>query len=86
MTLFEFAAVVAVIIFMVILGWVIWESNVVISERNRLRKETGKYYDFDIVEELEKREREKQTASIEPEKVATKSKRKSKTKTTTTEL
>lgn len=86
MTLFEFAAALAVIIFMVILGWVIWESNVVISERNRLRKETGKYYDFDIVEELEKREREKQTASIEPEKVATKSKRKSKTKTTKTEL
>lgn len=86
MTLFEFATVFAIIIFMVILGWVIWESNAIISERNRLRKETGKYYDFDIVEELEKREREKQTASIEPEKVATKSKRKPKTKSTKTEL
>jgi hypothetical protein len=84
MTLFELASVIAAIVFMVILAWVIWESNVVISERNRLRKELGKYYDFDIVEELEKREREKQAAKSE--KIATTSKRKSKTKTTKTEL
>lgn len=86
MTLVDFASGLAIILLFVILAWLVWGSNVVISERNRLRKETGKYYDFDIVEELEKREREKQTASIEQEKVATKSKRKSKAKTAKTEL
>lgn len=86
MTLVELATAFAVIVLMTILVWLVWESNVVISERNRLRKETGKYYDLDIVEELEKREREKQTAGIEPKKVATKSKRKPKTPAAKTEL
>ena len=68
------------------LTWLVWQSSEVISERNRLRRETGKYYDFDIVEELERREREKQTADIKSEKIETTSKRKSKTKTAKAEL
>lgn len=86
MTLYEVAVVIVLSVFFIVLTWFIIESNKMISERNRLRKETGKYYDFDIVEELERREREKQTTGIEPEKVATKSSRKSKTKTAKTEL
>jgi len=39
----------------------VWESNKIIAERNKLRKETGKYYDFDIVQELKRRENERQT-------------------------
>ena len=68
------------------LTWLVWQSNEVISERNRLRRETGKYYDFDIVKELERREREKQTADINSKKIETTSKRKSKTKTAKAEL
>lgn len=68
------------------LTWLVWQSSEVISERNRLRKETGKYYDFDIVMELKRREREKQTADIKSEKIDTTSKRKSKTKTAKAEL
>jgi hypothetical protein len=86
MTFYELAVGITMSVFFIVLTWFIIESNKMISERNRLRKETGKYYDFDIVEELERREREKQTTGIEPEKVATKSSRKSKTKTAKTEL
>ena len=31
-----------------------WISSVIISERNKLRKITGKYYEFEIEEELKK--------------------------------
>jgi|LakMenEpi03Aug12_release.lakeMendotaPanAssembly.Ray.scaffolds.fasta_scaffold2001605_2 hypothetical protein len=86
MTLYELAVAIILSVFFIVLTWFIIESNRMISERNRLRKETGKYYDFDIVEELERREREKQTTGIEPEKVATKGNRKSKTTTAKTEL
>lgn len=48
----------AAFVFFSILTWFVWESNKYISERNRLRKETGKYYDHDIHEELLKRSRE----------------------------
>ena len=34
------------------MGWMAWESSVMISERNYLRKLTGAYYDFDIDEAL----------------------------------
>jgi hypothetical protein len=50
--------VVAAIIFFSVLAWFIWESNKYISERNRLRKETGKYYDHEIHEELLRRAKE----------------------------
>ena len=29
-----------------------WVSSVILSERNKLRKITGKYYDYEIEEEL----------------------------------
>jgi hypothetical protein len=47
-------------IFFSVLTWFVWESNKYISERNRLRKETGKYYEHDIHEELLRRARDKQ--------------------------
>jgi|TARA_R110000764_G_scaffold221436_1_gene309841 hypothetical protein len=31
---------------------VLWESSVMLSERNKLRKITGAYYDFEITEAL----------------------------------
>lgn len=52
---------IAAFIFLSVLGWFVWESNKYISERNRLRKETGKYYEHDIHEELLRRMREKET-------------------------
>ena len=48
----------AAFIFFSVLTWFVWESNKYISERNRLRKETGKYYEHDIHEELLRRSRE----------------------------
>lgn len=52
-------------IFFSFLTWFLWESNKYISERNRLRKETGKYYDYEIHEELLRRAREKETKDKE---------------------
>jgi len=52
-------------IFFSVLTWFLWESNKYISERNRLRKETGKYYDYEIHEELLRRAREKETKDNE---------------------
>jgi hypothetical protein len=34
------------------MGWGCWESSVMLSERNYLRKITGQYYDFDIDDKL----------------------------------
>ena len=59
MTLYEVAVAIAVGVFCIVLIWFIIESNQYISERNRLRKETGKYYEHDIHEELLKRAKEK---------------------------
>ena len=28
--------------------WIVWQSALIIEQRNKLRKYTGKYYDFDI--------------------------------------
>lgn len=55
----------AAVIFFSILTWFIWESNKYIAERNRLRKETGKYYDYEIHEELLKRMSDKKTKDKE---------------------
>jgi len=52
-------------IFFSVLTWFLWESNKYISERNRLRKETGKYYDYEIHEELLRRASEKETKDKE---------------------
>ena len=52
---------IATFFFFAILVWFIWESNKYISERNKLRKETGKYYDYEIHEELLRRMSEKET-------------------------
>jgi hypothetical protein len=52
-------------IFFSVLTWFVWESNKYISERNRLRKETGKYYEHDIHEELLRRARDKQVKDKE---------------------
>jgi heme/copper-type cytochrome/quinol oxidase subunit 2 len=49
----------AAFIFLSVMVWFIWESNKYISERNKLRKETGKYYEHDIHEELLRRMSEK---------------------------
>ena len=51
----------AAFIFLAVMIWFVWESNKYISERNRLRKETGKYYDHEIHEELLKRMSDKKT-------------------------
>ena len=48
----------AAFVFFSILTWFIWESNKYISERNRLRRETGKYYEHEIHEEILKRSAE----------------------------
>jgi hypothetical protein len=48
----------AAFVFFSILTWFVWESNKYISERNRLRKETGKYYEHDIHEEILRRSAE----------------------------
>jgi len=48
----------AAFVFFSILTWFVWESNKYISERNRLRKETGKYYEHEIHEEILKRSAE----------------------------
>jgi hypothetical protein len=45
-------------VFFSILTWFIWESNKYISERNRLRRETGKYYEHEIHEEILRRSAE----------------------------
>lgn len=58
MTLYEVAVAIAVGVFCIVLIWFIIESNQYISERNRLRKETGKYYEHDIHEELLRRAKE----------------------------
>lgn len=52
---------IAAFIFVSILAWFVWESNKYISERNKLRKETGKYYDHEIHEELLRRMSENTT-------------------------
>jgi hypothetical protein len=57
-TLYEVAVAIALGAFFIVLSWFIIESNQYISERNRLRKETGKYYEHDIHEELLKRAKE----------------------------
>ena len=51
----------AAFVLVVIMLWFVWESNKYISERNKLRKETGKYYEHDIHEELLRRMSEKET-------------------------
>lgn len=35
-------------------GYMIWDSSVMLTERNQLRKFTGAYYDFEITEALDK--------------------------------
>lgn len=60
-TLINIVVGTAATVFFSILVWFVWESNKYISERNRLRKETGKYYDHDIHEELLRRMSEKET-------------------------
>ncbi len=59
MTLYEVAVSIALGACFIVLSWFIIESNKYISARNRLRKETGKYYEHDIHEELLKRAKEK---------------------------
>tara|TARA_R100000789_G_scaffold32692_4_gene36200 strand:- start:3291 stop:3458 length:168 start_codon:yes stop_codon:yes gene_type:complete len=35
--------------------WFMWESSVIVTERNRLRRLTGEYYDIDISRVLRER-------------------------------
>lgn len=35
-----------------IMGVIVWESSIAITERNKLRKFTGEYYDIDIARAL----------------------------------
>jgi len=39
-------------IVIVVMAWGCWESSVALSERSKLRKMTGAYYDFEIDEAL----------------------------------
>lgn len=86
MTLYEVATAISLGIVFIVMAWFAIESNRYITERNRLRKLTGKYYDFDIIAELENEASEKQTAGFESEKIATNIERPAKTKTTTIKL
>jgi hypothetical protein len=58
MTLYEVVVAIALGVFFIVLSWFIIESNKYITARNLLRKETGKYYEHDIHEELLKRSKE----------------------------
>jgi len=51
--------IIACALFFSMLVWFVWESSKIISERNQLRKDTGKYYDDEIYEELLKKEASK---------------------------
>lgn len=42
------------IVFLGVMIYGCWISSVMISERNKLRKITGKYYEYEIEEELKK--------------------------------
>lgn len=33
--------------------WIVWQSTLIIDERNKLRRYTGKYYDFDVDQALQ---------------------------------
>jgi hypothetical protein len=50
--LIELLGYIVGVIVLVVMGWGCWESSVMLSERNYLRKLTGAYYDFDIDEAL----------------------------------
>jgi len=39
-------------IVIIVMAWGCWESSVMLSERSKLRKMTGAYYDFEIDEAL----------------------------------
>lgn len=43
-----FTHVLAALIGLSVLAVLVWESSIYIDERNKLRKFTGEYYDFDI--------------------------------------
>jgi len=47
--------------------WFCWDSSVMLSERNKLRKYTGRYYDFEITETLDKMGKTRQQALKEME-------------------
>lgn len=41
-----------IILLLIFMAYGCWVSSVILSERNKLRKITGKYYDYEIEEEL----------------------------------
>lgn len=50
---FEVITTIFSVIVLVFLMYGCWISSVILSERNKLRKITGAYYDFEITEALE---------------------------------
>lgn len=49
--LLQFFIVAFVVVFA---GYAVFVTSMIIDQRNKLRKYTGKYYDFDVAEELKK--------------------------------
>tara|TARA_B100001057_G_scaffold422916_1_gene444737 strand:- start:415 stop:612 length:198 start_codon:yes stop_codon:yes gene_type:complete len=41
-----------IVLLLIFMAYGCWVSSVILSERNKLRKITGKYYDYEIEEEL----------------------------------
>ena len=50
----DFLQTVFALVILVFMIYGCWISSVILSERNKLRKITGMYYDFEITQELER--------------------------------
>jgi hypothetical protein len=46
-------------------AWIVWQSTLLIDERNKLRRYTGKYYDFDIDQALKSMDKTRSQALSE---------------------
>lgn len=47
-----FTSIFITLLILTVMGVVVWESSIAITERNKLRKFTGEYYDIDIARAL----------------------------------
>ena len=48
----DFLHTIFIVLLLIFMAYGCWVSSVILSERNKLRKITGKYYDYEIEEEL----------------------------------
>ena len=47
-----FTNIFVILLVITVVGVIVWESSIAITERNKLRKFTGEYYDIDIIRAL----------------------------------